>query len=207
MHSSVIIKQAPVSRKRNFRGPKGILTFFVSWSLSKLCCYCCSVTKLCLTLCNPMDYSTPGFPVLHNLLGLAQTHVHWINGAIQPAHPLLSSSPFAFNLSQHQGLFQWVNVSHHDVGQSIGVSVSASVLSMNIQGWFPLGLTGSPCSPRGSQESSPAPWLEGNDSSAFSMALPHGLIACVSGTQVRLRIFLSATQPGSLYPPSFVIIL
>ena len=54
-----------------------------------LCC-CCSVTQSCLTLCDPMDWSTPGFPVLHHLLELAQTHVHWVSDAIQPSHPLLS---------------------------------------------------------------------------------------------------------------------
>ena len=72
---------------------------------------CCSVTQLCLTLCNPVDCSTPGFPVLHHLLKLAQTHVHWVSDAIQPSHPLSSPSP-AFNLSQHQGLLQWVDSSH-----------------------------------------------------------------------------------------------
>jgi len=67
-----------------------------------------SVTQSCPTLCDPMDYSTPGFPVHHQLLELTQTHVHRVGDAIQPSHPLLSPSPPAFNLSQHQGLFQWV---------------------------------------------------------------------------------------------------
>ena len=100
---------------------------------------CCSVTKFCPTLCDPMDCSTPGFPVLHYLLEFAQTHVHWVGDAIQP-HPVSSPSP-ALNLSQHQGLFpmSWLFASS---GQSIGASASASVLPMNIQGWFPLGLTG-----------------------------------------------------------------
>ena len=66
-----------------------------------------SVAQLCLTLCDPMDCSMPGIPVLHQLLELAQTHVHWVGDALQPSHPLLSPSPPAFNLSQHQGLFQW----------------------------------------------------------------------------------------------------
>ena len=65
-----------------------------------------SVTQSCLTLCDTMDCSTPGFPVHHQLLELAQTHVHRVSDAIQPSHPLLSASPPAFNLSQHQGLFQ-----------------------------------------------------------------------------------------------------
>ena len=74
-------------------------------------CYCL-VAKLCLTLCNPLDWGTPGFPILHCLPGFAQTHVHWVGDAIQPSYSLSSSSPPAFNLSQHQGLFQWVSSSH-----------------------------------------------------------------------------------------------
>ena len=61
---------------------------------------CCSVTQLCPTLCDPMGYSTPVFPVLHHLLDFAQTHVHWVHDAIQPSHPLLFPSP-ALNLFQH----------------------------------------------------------------------------------------------------------
>ena len=59
-----------------------------------------------------MDYSTPGFPVLHYLPECAQNHVHWVSDAIQPSHPLLPPSPLALNLSQHQGLFQWVSSLH-----------------------------------------------------------------------------------------------
>ena len=96
----------------------------------------CSVPQSCLTLCDPMDYSTPGLPVHHQLPELAQTHVHWVSVAIKAPHPLSSPSPPSFSLSQHQGLFfVWG-------GQSIGVSASASVLPMNIQDWFPLGYTG-----------------------------------------------------------------
>ena len=69
-----------------------------------------SVAQSCPTLCDPMDYSTPGFP--GKLLELCQTHIHWVGDAIQPSHPLLSPSPPAFNLSQHQGLFQWVSSSN-----------------------------------------------------------------------------------------------
>ena len=66
---------------------------------------CCSVAQLCLTLCDPMDCSMPGFPVLHQLLEFAQTRVHQVGDAILPSLPLLSPSPPAFSLSQHQGLF------------------------------------------------------------------------------------------------------
>ena len=89
---------------------------------------------------DPMDCSTLGFPVYRQLPELTQTHVHWVNDAIQPFHPLSSPSPPAFNLFQHQGLsnksvlhIRWPN---------IGVSASASVFPMNIQDWFPLGWTG-----------------------------------------------------------------
>ena len=88
-------------------------------------------------LSDPMDCSTPCLPVLHYLLEFAWVHIHWVGDAIEPLYPLLPSS-FAFNLSQHQGLFQWVGSSHH----------VAKVLELqhpsfhNFQGWFPLGLTG-----------------------------------------------------------------
>ena len=78
----------------------------------RVCRCCCSVTKSCPTLCDPMDCSTPGFPVLHCLPEFAQTHVHLVNDAIQPPHPLSPPSPPALSLSQHQGLFQWVDSSH-----------------------------------------------------------------------------------------------
>ena len=65
-----------------------------------------SVAQSCLTLCEPMDYSTPGFPVHHQLPELTQTHVHRVKDVIQPSHPLPYLSPPAFNLSQHQGHFQ-----------------------------------------------------------------------------------------------------
>ena len=67
----------------------------------------------CVWLCDPMDCSTPGFPVIRQLLEFAYTHVQWVNNFIQPSHSLLPSSSPAFNLSQHQGLFQRVGSSHH----------------------------------------------------------------------------------------------
>ena len=70
-----------------------------------------SVAQLCPTLCDPMDCSTPGLPVHHQLPEFTQTHVHWVGDAIQPSHPLSSPSPPTFNLSQHQDLFQWVSSS------------------------------------------------------------------------------------------------
>ena len=98
---------------------------YLQHSMTASCC--CSVTQSCLTLCNPMDYSTPCFPVHYHLLELAQTYVHWVGDAIQPSHPLTSPSPPAFNLTQHQGLFQWVG-SLHQVAEywSLTSSISSS---------------------------------------------------------------------------------
>ena len=76
----------------------------ICWNIIHLCC--CSVAKSCLTLCDPMDCSISGFPVLHCLLEFAQTHVHCFGDAIQPSHSLLSLNPPALNLSQHQGLYK-----------------------------------------------------------------------------------------------------
>ena len=73
-------------------------------------CYC-SVTWLCSTLCDPMGYSTPAFPVPYYLLEFAQIHVHGVGDTIRPSHSMWLSSP-ALNLSQHQGLFKWVGSLH-----------------------------------------------------------------------------------------------
>ena len=66
----------------------------------------------CVLLCNPMDCSTPGLPIHHQLPEFTQTHVRWVSDAIWPSHPLSSPSPPALNLSHHQGLFKWVGSSH-----------------------------------------------------------------------------------------------
>ena len=87
-----------------------------------------------------MDWSMPGFPVLQYLLELAQTHVHWIDDAIQPSCPVSSPSPPAFGLSQHQGFFPMSQL-FASGDQNIGASALASVLTMNIKGWFPSRLT------------------------------------------------------------------
>ena len=81
--------------------PKGHVRFKAIFS-------CCSVNKSRPALCDPVDCSIPGFPVLHHLLEFAQTQVHWVGDAIQPSHPLSPTSPLALNLSHHQGLFQWI---------------------------------------------------------------------------------------------------
>ena len=112
--------------------------------------------------------STTGFPGHPQHPELAQAHVQ-AGDAIQLSHPLLSPSPPAFNLSQVQGLFQWVSSLFASGGQSIGVSASVSALPMNIQAWFPLGLTGwTSLQSRDSQESSPAPQFKSINPSALS---------------------------------------
>ena len=91
-----------------------------------------SVAQSCPTLCNPMNCSTPGLPVHHQLLEFTQTHVHRVGDAIQPSHPLSSPSPPAPNPSQHQSLFPMSQLFALG-GQSIGVSALASVLPKNTQ--------------------------------------------------------------------------
>ena len=113
-----------------------------------------SVTQSHLTLYDSMDCDIPGFPIHHQLQKLAQTHVHWVSDAIQPSHPLLSLSPPAFNLSQHQGLFQWIS-SFHQVAKVLELKLQYKsfqwIFRTNfLQDW----LVWSPCCPRDSQESS-----------------------------------------------------
>ena len=84
--------------------------------------YCRSVAQLCPTLCNPMNCSTPGFPV-HHLPEFTQTHIHWAGDAIQPSHPLSPLSLPALNLSQHQSLFHWLGLLHQ----------AAKVLELQLQ--------------------------------------------------------------------------
>ena len=127
-----------------------------------------SVAQSCPTLCNPMNCSTPGLSVHHQLLEFIQTHVHRLGDAIQLSHPLSSPSPPAPNPSQHQGLFQWVNSSHEVV----------KILEFQLQHqsfqWTPRtdliqnGLVGSPCSPRESQESFPTPQFKSINCLALS---------------------------------------
>jgi len=97
-----------------------------------------SVNQSCLTLCNPMNYKMPGFPVYHQLLEFTQTHVHWVSDAIKPSHPVVHfSSLQSFPAS---GSFPMSQLFTSD-GQSTGVSASTSVLPMNTQDWSPLGWT------------------------------------------------------------------
>ena len=93
------------------------------------CCKVRSVAQSCPTLWDPMGCNTPGFPVHHQLPELAQTHVHWVNDEIQPSHPLSSPSPPFFNLSQHQGLFQWFS-SLHQVAKVLAKTILSGIISV-----------------------------------------------------------------------------
>ena len=150
------------------------LIFYMSWVSVQFS----SVTLSCLTLLDPMNHSAPGLPVYHQLPEFTQTHLHWVGDAIQPSHPLSSPSPPAFNLSQHQGLFQWVSSLHlyfavkfSAMSQffTLAKVLELQLLHQSFQ-WifstdFPLDrLVGSPCSPRDSQESSPIPQAKSIDS-------------------------------------------
>ena len=120
-----------------------------------------SVVQSCLTLCDPMNCSTPRLPVHHQLPEFTQTHVHRVSDAIQSSHPLLSPSPHAFNLSQHQSLFKWVS-SLHQVAKVLEFQwIFRTDLPRG-------GLVGSPFSSRDSQESSPTPQFKSINSLALS---------------------------------------
>ena len=119
----------------------------------------------------PKDCSMPGFPVHHQILEFTQTHVRWVGNAIQPSHPLSSPSPPAFNLSQHQGLFHWVS-SLHQVAKVLEFQLQHQSFQWIFRTDFLKdGLVGSPCSPRDSQESSPASQFKSINSSALSFFL------------------------------------
>ena len=119
-------------------------TLFKS-TLNLICVYSSvqfsSVAQSCQTLCNPMNCSTPGLPVHHQLLEFTQTHVHWVGDAIQLSHPLSSLSPPSPNPSQHQSLFQWDN-SLQEVAEVLDFSALASFLPKNTQDWSLLEWTG-----------------------------------------------------------------
>ena len=99
-----------------------LISSFVEAQSTSLRIQFSTVVQSCPTLCDPMDCSTPGLPVHHQLPEFTQTHVHWVSDTIQPSHLLSSPSPPAFNLSQHQGLFTWV-ISSHQVAKVLEVQL------------------------------------------------------------------------------------
>ena len=127
-----------------------------------------SVAQSCLTLCNPVNCSTPSLPVHHQLLEFTQTHIHRVGDAIQPSHPLSSPSPPAPNPSQHQGLFQWVT-SLHEVAKVLEFQLQHQSFQRNPRAdLLQNGLVGSPCSPGDSQESTSTPQFKSINSSVLS---------------------------------------
>ena len=128
-----------------------------------------SVAQSCPTLFDPMNRSTPGLPVHHQLPEFTQTHVHRVRDAIQPSHPRPSPFPPALSPSQHQSLFQWVN-SSHEVAKVLEFQLSHHSFQRNPRAdLLQKGLLGSPCSPRDSQESSPTSQFKTINSSALSL--------------------------------------
>ena len=145
-----------------------LISAFLNLSLNWTNSVFSSVTQLCPTLCNPMNPSTPGLPVHNQLQESTQTHVHWVSDAIQPSHPLLSPSSPAFNLSQHQGLFQRVS-SSYQVAKVLGFQLQhQSSQCIFRTDFLQDGLVGSPCSSRDSQASSPTPQFKSINSSVLS---------------------------------------
>ena len=153
----IIKKKIQLNIEQNFEegvSPKKIIKISI-WKDVKYSWLFSSVTQLCPTLYDPMDCSKPGLPVHHQLLEFTQTHVHWVGDAIQPSHSLSSPSLPAFNLSQHQGLFQWV-CSLYQVAKLLEFQLQHQFFQWIFRTDFLKdGLVGSPCSPRDSQEPSP----------------------------------------------------
>ena len=108
-------------------------------NVKQLCSYCCSVAQLCRTLCSPMDWSMPGLPVLHHFPKFAEVHVHCMGDAIQSSYPLILLLLPSIFPSIRDFSMSWQFASKD---QNTGASASASILPTNIQGWFPLRLTG-----------------------------------------------------------------
>ena len=126
-----------------------------------------STSQSCLIPCYPIDCSTPDFPVHHQLPELTQTHLHWVGDAIQPSHPLLSSSPPALNLSQHQGFFKWV--SSHQVAKVLEFQLQHQSFQWIFRADFLYNwMVWSPFSPKDSQKSFPTPQFKSINSLALS---------------------------------------
>ena len=135
------------------------------------------ISQSCLTICDPMDCSSPGFPVHHQLPESIQTYVYQVSDAIQPYHPLLSPSPPAFNLSQHQGFFQFAS-SLHQVSKLLELQFQHQSFQLIFRTDFICNwLVWSPCSPRDSQESFPTPQFKSINSSVLSFLYGPTLIS------------------------------
>ena len=159
-------------QSRNYRAGQNII---LPECQLQLIPYGSSVTQLCLTLCNPMDCSMPGFLDLHHLPEIAQIHVYWLSDPIQQSHS--QSSPFspAFSLSQHQGLFQWVS-SSQNVAKVLELQRQHQPFQWIFRINFLEDWLWSPCRPRDSQEPSPTPQFKSISlwhSAFFTVQLSH----------------------------------
>ena len=139
-----------------------------------------SVVQSCLTLCDPLNCNTPGFPVHHQLLELAQINVHWVSDAIQPSHPLSSTSPPAPNPSQHQSLFQWVNSSHE---MAKGIHPAAAAAAKSLQScptlWDPMDCSLPGFSVHGILQVRTLEWVNTSFSNAWKWKVKVKSLSCV----------------------------
>ena len=148
-----------------------------------------------------MDCNAPGLPVRHQIPEFTQTHNHWVGDAVQPSHPLSSPSPPAFNLSQHQGFFQWVRSSHQ----------VARVLEFHLQhqsfqwifrtDFLQDGLVGFPFCPKDSQESSPTPQFKSINSSALSLFMVQLSHPYMTTGSESCSVMFDFLWPHGLYSP------
>ena len=142
-----------------------------------------SVAQSCPILCDPMNRSTPGLPVHHQLLEFTETQVHWVSDAIQPSHPLSSPSPPAPKPSQHHSLLQWFNYSH-EMAKVLEFQLQHHSFQRNPRAdLLQNGLVESPCSLRDSQESSPTPQFKSINSSVplFKTTSHQVFFSCFGG--------------------------
>ena len=154
-----------------------------------------SVAQSCPTLWDPMNRSTPGLPVHHQLLEFTQTHIHRVSDAIQPSRPLSSPSPPAPDPSQHQRLFLWVNPSH-EVAKVLEFQLYHHSFQRNPRAdLLQNGLVGSLCSPRDSQESSPTPQFKSINSLVLSLQSPANDLPSVSLPSLEVWGGLSHSNP------------
>ena len=155
-------------------------------------------------LCEPMDCSTSDSFVPHYLSEFAQIHVHWVGDAISPSHPLLPSSPPGLNPSQHQRLFQWVS-SSHQVAKVLELQFQHQSFQWIFTVDFLLdSLVWSPCNPRYSQESSPAPQFKASIlqcSAVFMVQLSHLYLTTGKTIALTIRTFMSNSQDFSVPVP------
>ena len=170
---------------------------FIGVLIKYICCW--SVTKLCPALCDPMDCSMPVFHVLHYLMEFAQIHVHWAGDTTQLPHPLPLSSPFAFSLSQHEGLFWWVG-SSHQVAKVLEIQLQHQffqwifgLISFRIDGFDLLAVQGNLKSLL--QHNSKAWILQGSAFFMVQFSHPH----MTTGKTIALTIWTFASKVMSLF--------